>query len=236
MSQLLPENDRAGGALLTMEGTGTRTVLMDIRSLDTFLELCTEEYLSCTPQDPPGCFAVLVGSLFGDIAHINRIEFARNVRASDDTAEAEFAANIVPCFGAAYNNKRRGYWCDARDLLRIDREAQRDGLDIVGSVHLHPDWHRIGPEHERGMRISEQATPMDRHMFANTRWPINMICYLESRETALLPTLAAWAPPPAAPGEGASDACAPLALRVRDGAGELLEGDSLRLPPIERVR
>ncbi|MFI9051743.1 hypothetical protein [Streptomyces sp. NPDC053427] len=207
---------------------------MDIRSLDTFLKLCAEEYLSCTPEEPPGCFAVLVGSLFGDIAHINRLEFARNVRASDRTAESEFAANIVPCFGAAYNNKRRGYWCDAKDLLRIDREAQRDGLDIVGSIHLHPDWHRIGPAHERGLQISERTTPMDRHMFANTRWPINMICYLEGRETVLLPTLGAWAPPHDAPHGEIPGACAPLALRVRDTAGELLEGDSLRLPPIER--
>lgn len=36
---------------------------------------------------------------------------------------------------------------------------------------------------------------MDRHVFGQTAWPINIICYLERRADAFYHALAAWAPP-----------------------------------------
>ena len=80
--------------------------------------------------------------------------------------------------------------------MRITYEAERAGLEILGSVHMHPDWHRIGPTHERGHCLSENPTAMDEHLFRNTGWPLNIICYLESRGDEIVHTYAAWAPPP----------------------------------------
>ncbi|MFJ9807702.1 hypothetical protein ACIRTB_05690 [Streptomyces sp. NPDC101158] len=193
-------------------------VVIDRALLGPFLAAARQEYRDCTPEDPPGCFAVLVGALDADAAEVLRIEHAENVRAVDDTAEAEFAASIVPCFGAAYANRRRGFWCSSRDLLRIHRSADRDGLEVLGSIHLHPDWHHIGPPAERGLRISQRPTPMDRYMFAHTGYPVNMICYLETPDPASPPAtaptdfLAAWAPPP----HPDAAECAELTIKYKD--------------------
>jgi proteasome lid subunit RPN8/RPN11 len=170
------------------------TVRLDPALLGPFLRAAAEEYERSTPESPPRCWAILVGRL-GEELRVERICFGDNVRETDAEVAEEFAENIIPCFGAAYANKRRGYWCDGKSLLRIMKEAERDGLEVLGSIHLHPDWHRIGPPHERGLRISQHPTPMDRHLFGNTGWPLNLICYVERREGRLYHALGAWAPP-----------------------------------------
>ncbi|MFD6624420.1 hypothetical protein [Streptomyces diastaticus] len=51
---------------------------------------------------------------------------------------------------------------------------------------------------------------MDRYMFNNSRYPVNMICYLESETKTVSAALAAWGPQP----EGEPDAqCPRLALK-----------------------
>ncbi len=45
-------------------------------------------------------------------------------------------------------------------------------------------------------RLSEQPTAMDEYLFRNTGWPLNLICYLESRGDEIVHTFGAWAPPP----------------------------------------
>ncbi|WP_412539151.1 3-hydroxyacyl-CoA dehydrogenase NAD-binding domain-containing protein [Longispora sp. K20-0274] len=170
-----------------------RSVSLAAGVLEPFLEAAAEEYAACTPEQPPSCFAVLVGTDDGDGYTVERVVFGRNVRDIDEVAGAEYEATIVPCFGAAYANARRGFWCDAKDLLRISRDADDDGLEVLGSVHLHPDWHRIGPEHERGMTISERPTPMDAYVLGQTGWPVNLICYLDRPDGRLRYTLGAWA-------------------------------------------
>lgn len=188
------------------------TVLIEPGVLAEYLAEARAEYDSCTPADPPRCFAVVVGTLGPDgVAEVNRVHFAETVRDDDPSASLAWAESIVPCFGAAYENKRRGFWCGPDDLLRISRQADADGLDVLGSIHLHPDWHRIGPEHERGMTISEQPTPMDGFLFRSTGWPVNLICYLERVGGRLLHGLSGWAPPPYdEPARG----CTQLAVRL----------------------
>jgi hypothetical protein len=166
------------------------SVVLEHRVLDPFVDDAREAYRTCTPSAPPSCFAVILGCL-SDVANVCRVELARNVRASDEIALDEFRSSIIPAFGRAYANEHRGFWCDPMDLLRISRIADAAGLEILGSIHLHPDWHRIGPPQERGLRISEEPTPMDAHMFCNTGWPINMIYYLAGTDHRF----AAWAPP-----------------------------------------
>lgn len=162
--------------------------------LTPFIGAATAAYRACTPAQPPACFAVLVGHATADLLTVTRLEFGRNVRASDPTALTEFDTSVVPCFGSAYGNASRGFWCGADDLLRIERSAEADRLEILGSIHLHPDWHRIGPPGERGMRISHHPTPMDQYMLGETGWPLNMICYLERRRDILCHTIGAWGP------------------------------------------
>ncbi|MFE9443801.1 hypothetical protein ACFYO2_33575 [Streptomyces sp. NPDC006602] len=191
---------------------GAQTVLMDLDSLKSFVGAARDEYEACTPAEPPGCFAVLVGRIDGDVAVVAGMEFAANVRAVDQVALEEFSTSVAPCFGAAYRNPRRGFWCSPQDLLRIHRQAARADLDILGAIHLHPDWHRIGPPEERGLRISERPTPMDEYMFRNTGYPVNVICYLESIAEEVSATLAAWGPPPRDVPDGH---CSELTVRFR---------------------
>jgi hypothetical protein len=137
----------------------------------------------------------MVGGIADGEVTVERFEFGTNVRATSNLAVNEFSSNIAERFGPAYLNEHRGFWCSSSDLLRIHRDADADGLEILGSVHMHPDWHRIGPPAERGLRISEQPTPMDEYMFAMTGWPVNMICYLERRGRGFFHRYAAWQHP-----------------------------------------
>ncbi|MFF7190038.1 hypothetical protein ACFZAR_33525 [Streptomyces sp. NPDC008222] len=192
------------------------TVLMDDQALAEFLNAAVGEYRLVTPETPLPCFALLLGSAEGTTYHVRRVAFGRNARTSDPAARQEFRDTIVPEFGPAYENEHRGWWMDSRDLLRASREADALGMDLLGSIHMHPDWHRLGPPSERGKVLSERPTPMDRHLFGRTGWPLNIICYLEHRGGAFYHALAAWAPPPRQPSEGTE--CPEFALRVRTSA------------------
>ncbi|MEU8866235.1 SgcJ/EcaC family oxidoreductase [Streptomyces umbrinus] len=135
---------------------------------------------------------------------------------SDPAAREEFRDTIVLRFGAAYENEHRGWWMDSADLLKVAREADDLGLDLLGSIHMHPDWHCIGPPSQRAQQFSERPTPMDRHLFGRTGWPLNLICYLERRGDAVYHALAAWAPQ--SPNGSDAAECAAAALRIRTSA------------------
>lgn len=187
------------------------TVLLDLSALAGFFGDAVREYESSTPELPPRCWAILLGRFVEDAMTVERVRFARNIRESDGEVLKEFQSNVIPRFGACYANGRRGFWCEPKDLLRITREAEAEGQKVLGSIHLHPDWHRIGPPDERGLRVSQEPTPMDRHVFHSSGWPLNMILYLERRRGRLYHSLGAWAPP-LEPGSGAP--CRPLSLRL----------------------
>ncbi len=179
-------------------------VLIDPRVLSNFLDDSMREYRKSlvtaraenTPQHLPRSWGLLFGRFESDAIRVEWVRFARNVRETASHVLQEFDEVIVPCFGAPYANKGRGFWCDSVELLRVTREAEAEGLEMVGSVHMHPDWHQIGPQHERRQRLSEQPTAMDEYLFRNTGWPLNLICYLESRGDEIVHTFGAWAPPP----------------------------------------
>jgi len=192
------------------------TVLVDDQALTDFLTAAVAEYQLITPEAPLPCFALLLGHAEATTYHVRRVAFGRNARTSDPAAREEFRDTIVPRFGAAYENEHRGWWMDSADLLKAAREADDLGLDLLGSIHMHPDWHRIGPPSQRAQQLSERPTPMDRHLFGRTGWPLNLICYLERRGDAFYHALAAWAPQPR---NGSGDAeCAAAALRIRTSA------------------
>ncbi|WP_240118641.1 MULTISPECIES: hypothetical protein [unclassified Streptomyces] len=194
---------------------GTRipsTVLIDEQALGDFLNAAVGEYRLITPETPLPCFALLLGLAEATTFHVRRVAFGRNARASDPAARQEFADTIVPRFGPAYENEHRGWWMDSADLLTAAREAEDAGLDLLGSIHMHPDWHRMGPPSARGQVLSERPTPMDRHLFGRAGWPLNVICYLERRGDDFYHALAAWAPTPQ---DASGGGCAELDLRVR---------------------
>ncbi|MFD7337889.1 hypothetical protein ACFV98_18070 [Streptomyces violascens] len=144
----------------------------------------------------PNSFGLLGGTLEDDALVVRRLAFAANVRAVDDVPLEEFRQNIVPRFGKQYDDGERGFWCDSRQLLQVVRKFEAEGLEMLGSVHMHPDWHRVGPPHERREHLSENPSRMDEYLFRNAGWPLNVICYLESRGTGgVTHTFAAWSPP-----------------------------------------
>ncbi|MFB6849387.1 hypothetical protein ACFCXS_31650 [Streptomyces sp. NPDC056373] len=189
------------------------TVLMDDQALAGFLDVAASEYQLITPEAPLPCFALLLGSAEATTYHVRRIAFGRNARTRDPAAVQEFREEIVPKFGSAYENEHRGWWVDSHDLLRASREADALGIDLLGSIHMHPDWHRLGPPSERTRTLSERPTPMDRHLFGRTGWPLNLICYLERRGGEFYHALGAWAPPCRHSAEGAD--CPEIDLRIR---------------------
>lgn len=192
-------------------------VFLESAAYSAFLEAALHVYDTIRPGFPYSCFGVLVGSVRDGTAHIDRVAFGRNVRATDTTAAGEFSESIIPCFGTAYENPHRGYWCDSLDLLRIMQDAERDGLDILGSIHLHPDWHNIGSPGAMASPLSEQPTQMDKYVFVSTGWPVNLICYLERRERCVYHSWGAWAPCTADPSQPRCDAV-PVRLALRASA------------------
>jgi len=183
-----------------------RSVLFSETALDSFLSAAAKEYESITPDEPRPCFGVLLGTGAEGAHLVERIEFGRNARGTCPAARQEFATTIVPRFGSAYENPVRAWWLDPADLLDISRRADALDLDILGSIHLHPDWHRLGPESERDRPLSDRPSAMDEYVFRGCGWPINVVCYLERQHGSLYYSVAAW-----------DGDCLPLPLRVRAG-------------------
>jgi hypothetical protein len=184
------------------QSDGERTVLLSGAAVDQFLAVAAEEYRLITPEQPRPCFGLLLGTFCDEFIVVD-VAFGENVRTTHPSACEEFAETIVPKYGSAYENPVRAWWIAPDDLLRISREAEARGLEILGSIHLHPDWHRLGPESERGRPLSERPTPMDEHMFRECGWQVNAVCYLEMLRGAFYYSLAAW-----------DETCAPLPTRV----------------------
>jgi hypothetical protein len=167
-------------------------VLLSDHSLRPFLDVAGCHYEAITPDEPRPCFAVLVGRTVDGAHLVEGIEFGRNVRTTDPAAREEFSSVIVPTFGAAYENPVRAWWFDPADLLTAARAAEARGQEILGSIHMHPDWHRLGPEAARAHPLCEAPTPMDEYVFRASGWPVNLVCYLERLHGRLYHTLAAW--------------------------------------------
>ncbi|TDD58860.1 hypothetical protein E1263_17450 [Kribbella antibiotica] len=185
------------------------TVLIQSDLIDEFLDSALPHYQSLkVTREPNSCFAVLLGDVLDGAARVRSLRTGGNVRASDPSARVEYADRIIPAFGAAYEHPGRGFWMDPQDLLRISREADSLGLEILGSIHYHPDWHRISSS-AAAVPLSEHPTPMDDHSFHNAGWPINLICYIESICESVYYTVRCWAP---APVEG--EASPPIPLRI----------------------
>lgn len=178
-----------------MLNPATPTVLVDPSLVERFLDTAVHVYDSVTADHPLSCFAVLLGTIAPGAVHVHQLAFGRNARTMASAAVDEFATTIVPRFGSAYDNTDRGFWLDPADLLRISRESDRVGLDLLGAIHMHPDWHRITRvEAERAVPLSSAPTLMDIHVFGCAGWPVNLICYLEKVNDVISYDIGAWSP------------------------------------------
>ncbi|MFJ6797369.1 hypothetical protein [Streptomyces sp. NPDC091268] len=170
-----------------------------------FLAKAVEEYRACldsrdadgVPSHLPRASGLLFGEADDTGITIRAVEFVPNVRDSDESVIAEFETTIAPRFGDVYRNPGRGFWSDEKGVLRAIQKHARSGLELMGSIHSHPNWHEIGPPHERFQRLSEFPTRMDEYLFGQSQWPVNVIWYVHTDGAGdVAHRVAGWRPGP----------------------------------------
>nr|ATE50864.1 JAMM metalloprotease [Actinoplanes tsinanensis]AVL27078.1 metal-dependent protease [Actinoplanes tsinanensis] len=178
------------------------TVRFEIEPVRRFLSSALGEYQKCldsrdadgVPSHLPRASGLLFGQVGGAEIVISDVEFVPNVRDSDESVMAEFEATIAPQFGDVYKNPGRGFWSDEQGVLQAIRQQSANGLELLGSIHSHPNWHEIGPPHERRQRLSEHPTQMDEYLFRQSCWPVNVIWYVHESSGGIAHRVAAWRP------------------------------------------
>jgi len=191
---------RANGAALF--GDLPATTRLEFEPARRFVGNAVQEYQKCldsrdgngVPTHLPRASALLFGQLDGVEISISDIEFVTNVRGSDESVMAEFEKTIVPQFGDVYRNPGRGFWCDERGVLQAIKKQSANGLELMGSIHSHPNWHEIGPPHERYQKLSENPTRMDEYLFRQSCWPVNVIWYISGGGGGMVHRVAGWRP------------------------------------------
>ncbi|MFI2203088.1 hypothetical protein ACH47Z_20350 [Streptomyces sp. NPDC020192] len=148
------------------------------------------------PSHLPRCSGLLFGRVDAAEITISHIEFVPNVRDRDESVIAEFERTIAPKFGDVYRNPGRGFWSDEKGVLRAVMEQSANGLELMGSIHSHPNWHEIGPPHERFQELSENPTRMDEYLFRQSSWPVNVIWYVRATGAGMTHRVAGWRPGP----------------------------------------
>ncbi|MGF1425945.1 hypothetical protein [Kitasatospora sp. LaBMicrA B282] len=182
-----------------------RTARFESEPALRFLDQALLEYRRClesrdadgVPHHLPRASGLLFGQVDDTGITIADVEFVPNVRDSDEGVIAEFETTIAPRFGEVYRNPGRGFWSDEIGVLRAIQRQAANGRELLGSIHSHPNWHRIGPPHERFQRLSENPTQMDAYLFGQSCWPVNVIWYVHTDDAGLAHRVAGWRPGPA---------------------------------------
>ncbi|URM91490.1 hypothetical protein LUW75_17610 [Streptomyces sp. MRC013] len=193
---------RAGGAALF--GDLPATARLEAEPTRHFVSNAVQEYQKCldsrdgngVPAHLPRASGLLFGQSDGVEISISDIEFVTNVRGSDESVMAEFEKTIIPRFGDVYRNPGRGFWCDEKGVLQAIKKQYARGLELMGSIHSHPNWHEIGPPHERYQKLSENPTRMDEYLFRQSCWPVNIIWYIRGGDSSggMVHRVAGWRP------------------------------------------
>ncbi|MBT2407845.1 MULTISPECIES: hypothetical protein [unclassified Streptomyces] len=180
------------------------TVRFETEPARRFLSDAVQEYQKCldsrdtdgVPSHLPRASGLLFGQANGDEITISDIEFVPNVRDSDESVMSEFEGAIAPQFGDVYRNPKRGFWSDDKGVLQAIKHQSAKGLDLMGSIHSHPNWHEIGPPHERYQELSAHPTQMDDYLFGQSCWPVNVIWYVHQSGGGIAHQVAGWRPGP----------------------------------------
>ncbi|MEV7414018.1 hypothetical protein [Streptomyces sp. NPDC089919] len=180
------------------------TIRFETEAARRFLSDAVQEYQKCldsrdeegVPHHLPRASGLLFGQSDGSEITISEIEFVPNVRDSDESVISEFEHAIAPRFGDVYRNPKRGFWSDDKGVLRAIMRQSEKGLDLMGSIHSHPNWHEIGPPRERFQKLSAHPTQMDDYLFRQSSWPVNVIWYVHQSEGEIAHQVAGWRPGP----------------------------------------
>lgn len=207
----------------TLFGDMPTTVRFQAEPARSFSRAALLEYRKCldsrdadgVPHHLPRASGLLFGRSDGSEITIEDVAFAPNVRDSDESVIAEFEATIAPRFGEVYRNPGRGFWSDEKSVLQAIMQQSAHGLELLGSIHSHPNWHEIGPPHERRQRLSENPTQMDEYLFKQSCWPVNVIWYLHTDGDAVAHRIAGWRP--------GADGCEKLDIRIPAAVQEQFE-------------
>lgn len=192
-----PDSAAASGVSFGGLPNGVRFELDPARD---FITNAVREYDRCldsrdadgVPSHLPRASGLLFGVVDSAEIVIREVEFVANVRDRDEGVIAEFETNIAARFGDVYRNPGRGFWCDESSVLRAVQRHSTDGLDLLGSVHSHPNWHEIGPPWERSQKLSENPTQMDDYLFRQSGWPVNIIWYVHTCDGTVAHRVAGW--------------------------------------------
>lgn len=93
---------------------------------------------------PSECCGALVGAEANGIKRVGRIAPLRNIRR--DRARAE---ELLPLSDAGRESERNRFLIDPQELYKLLDEVRREGLDVVGYYHSHPDHPARPSEYDR---------------------------------------------------------------------------------------
>lgn len=69
----------------------------------------------------------------------------------------EWTPDVVEADRPEPTTKRRRYWIDPRDMLRVQKQARDEGLNIIGIYHSHPDSEAVPSECDRAQAWPQYA-------------------------------------------------------------------------------
>ena len=103
---------------------------------------------------PDECCGLMLGTLKqdGSVSHkvVKQLVALENQWTPDRLAKRKAADR-------AAQSKRRRYWIDPKDMLRSQKSAREQGLNIIGVYHSHPDHVAVPSECDRALAWPEYA-------------------------------------------------------------------------------
>jgi proteasome lid subunit RPN8/RPN11 len=83
---------------------------------------------------PNECCGILLGKADGDKKSVLEAVPLKNLR-----TDPEKAQKLLPLESPGKETERNRFLIDPMEQLRVDKDARRRGLDVVGYYHSHPD-------------------------------------------------------------------------------------------------
>lgn len=83
----------------------------------------------------------------------------------DDNVNAKIVRSIVRCTNSRVDSPRNRYHIDPRELVRIQREAREQEMDVIGFYHSHPNhparWSKTDLEEAHWLGCSYVITSVE---------------------------------------------------------------------------
>ena len=94
---------------------------------------------------PEECCGLMVGTI--DASNQTPIKSVLELAALGN----EWTPELAEPDDRQHATKRRRYWIDPKDMLRVQKQAREANLDIIGVYHSHPDAAAVPSECDRAM-------------------------------------------------------------------------------------